>query len=155
MIAFVLVAISAVSQVPAESGARALQDRNFWIGGFFCRGDGCEAYPRRLGADLRFAGSAHGSLFDSTDHLTQSWSVRLDCAVSRDRLKACRVVDPSDRVIGAVAISRELIGRARLSAPAASGMRAIVDVRYEPGSCPSWQCVPTPPPPPAPKGPGA
>jgi hypothetical protein len=150
VIGLALGTILAVSQVPPESGPITLQDRNFRIGGFFCRGKGCESYPRRLGPDLRFAGDPHGRMFDGVDHLTQSWSVMLDCAVARDRLRACRVVGPSDGVIGAATLARQLIRRVRLSAPAAGGTRAIVDIWYEPGNCPSWQCVPTPPPPPPP-----
>lgn len=157
MIASLLLAALTALAAPAGDGSETVQNRSFYAIGWACDGEECQSNPRQLGPNLRFKLPASQKGFDRARKLDQTWSVMLDCAIVRDRLAKCAVAHDTVGSVEAQSIALKLANFFRVESKNAddkpSRSRAIVNVEYQTGDCPSWMCtmIPAPaPPPPAP-----
>ena len=154
MITSLLLAALAASTSYADDVSETVQNRSFYVIGWSCNGEGCQSNPRQLGPNLRFKVSDSTKGFDSVKKLNETWSVTLDCAVVRDRLAKCDVVEDTFNSVEARNIALKLSNFFRVQFEYA-GRRsirphAIVSIQYATGGCPSWACtvIPEPAPPP-------
>lgn len=157
MIASLLLAALMALAAPFGDEAETVQNRSFYAIGWPCDGEGCQSNPRQLGPNLRFKLPASQKGFDRAKKLDQTWSVMLDCAIVRDRLAKCAVADDTVGSVEAQSIALGLADFFRVQSENAdnksSKSRAIINVEYQTGDCPSWMCtmIPAPvPPPPTP-----
>jgi len=124
----------------------AIQNRTFNIVGFFCDDKICETVPRPITDTLRFDEDANKQLLAHATQLPDDWAFTFNCGIKRDRLRSCYLTGQHNRATTGLAIALKLVGQVRLAHTNHQYPRAIVDVAYEVGGCPSWFCVPTPPP---------
>ena len=145
-----------IDALPQIDVGQPLIDRSFYVGGWYCTGAGCEGSRRRLGAALRFAGSAQDAIFNKAPHLAEAWNVTLDCAVSGSRLQRCKVQSDSIGSPAAKTMAVRIAQSTTLTPTRSSEPRAIVQVSYDVSGCAPWAgCViegPPPPPPGQPSG---
>lgn len=153
ILAALLVALLA-PVIQEQSGADQLDDRSFYIIGWYCNSEGCLSNPRRLSKNVRFDPVRSKSSLAKAKHLTAGWSVTLNCKVMRDRLKTCRVEDDStgskEAEIVAIKIAQSIYTEVTPEARRSGGARAIISIEYAKGDCPPWHCTIIPPPPPPP-----
>jgi len=157
MIASLLFAALAASAASTHEKSETVQNRSFYAIGWPCDGRGCQSNPRELGPNLIFKVPPSNAGFDRAKKLGQSWGVVLECAVVVDRLVKCKVADDSVGSEEARGVALGLVSFFRLqpenSGRKATKSRAIVDIMYQTGDCPSWTCTITPAPVPIPPAP--
>jgi hypothetical protein len=152
MIAALLLATLSASPVAGADILAAVEDRSFYVAGWYCDDAGCRSNPRRLGPSVRFQLQGAARILKRADHLAADWSVILNCRVVRGRLRKCHIADDTAAPPKGVDTALNIAAAMRVAPLVPSGTpgSAIIDINYEAGSCPSWQCVPTPAPPPPP-----
>jgi hypothetical protein len=140
-IALPLIAVLSAMPVPKNIGLEVLQDRSFEIMGWFCSDVGCEQQPRIFDDNITFVEKDFHNLINSIKHESFSWSATLDCVVSHDRLKVCKLVDNKPGHTEGANVAMSLAEAVHLSLKNRSGTRAIIAIDYEVGGCPRWFCV--------------
>jgi hypothetical protein len=154
MIGITLLTMLISTSPQVERDMVAIQDRKFHISGLYCDDKVCETAARPIADWLEFDKAANAHILAKTVQLPDDWAFMLNCRVSRDRLRSCYLTDHNNRPTTGLQIALDLTHRIKLTRSRRRFPRAIVNVDYEVGGCPSWYCIPTPvpqapPPPPA------
>lgn len=146
----ILLALLSAPLSPGEEEMDAIITRNFYVLGFYCDDTICETAPRPLSGVVRLDRPGTEKVLAKAEKRAGRWSITLNCAVKRERLRSCYLTDHGGgRAIG-LSVGMKISRQLRLFGNLQQSPRVILKIDYDNGDCPPWACVIDQGPPPLP-----